>query len=150
MKYLKCVFVIIMFALILFATYWAHIKFFKINVVFYSAMIDALIATAITGVMIGAIKWFQIFNMFESVYAKEYMKEHRLVDVRLTEQEQSGTIVIKDGCVKLTEWGNKLATMSRYFRTYFLPQQRLLMGEYSSDLTSPFKASDSSVSYVYY
>jgi hypothetical protein len=196
MKYLKCVFVIIMFSLILLATYWAHIKFFKINVVFYSAMIDGAIATVITGVMIGAIKWFQIFNMFEklqlmliclllgyayaisvptvidrslsfytleklqqrgggiqlsafeSVYAKEYMKEHRLVDVRLTEQEQSGTIVIKDGCVKLTEWGNKLATMSRYFRTYFLPQQRLLMGEYSSDLTSPFKASESSVSYT--
>jgi hypothetical protein len=185
-----------MFSLILLATYWAHIKFFKINVVFYSAMIDGAIATVITGVMIGAIKWFQIFNMFEklqlmliclllgyayaisvptvidrslsfytleklqqrgggiqlsafeSVYAKEYMKEHRLVDVRLTEQEQSGTIVIKDGCVKLTEWGNKLATMSRYFRTYFLPQQRLLMGEYSSDLTSPFKASESSVSYT--
>ena len=138
------------FILILLAAYWAHIKFFKINVVFYSAMIDGVIATIITGVMIGAIEWFQIFNMFESVYAKEYMKEHHLVDVRLTEQEQSGTIVIKDGCVKLTEWGNKLATMSRYFGTYFLPQQRLLMGEYSSDLTSPFKASESSVSYVYH
>ena len=86
-------------------------------------------------------------SAFEDVFTKEYVKEHRLVDVRLTEQEQSGTLVIKDGCVKLTDWGNTLATSSRYFRNHFLPKQRLLRGEYSSDLTDPFKSSDSNVSY---
>ena len=86
-------------------------------------------------------------SAFEDVFTKEYVKEHRLVDVRLTEQEQSGTLVIKDGCVKMTDWGNTLATSSRYFRNHFLPKQRLLRGEYSSDLTDPFKSSDSNVSY---
>ena len=195
MKYLKFIFVMVLFVLILLTTYWVHIKFFKVNVVFFTAMIDGVIATALTTVMVTTIKWFKIFNVFEklqlvliclllgyayaisvptvidrslsfytleklqqrgggiqlaafeTVYAKEYMKEHRLVDVRLTEQEQSGTIVIKDGCVKLTEWGNTLATISRYFRAHFLPQRRLLMGEYSSDLTHPFNASESHVNY---
>lgn len=85
---------------------------------------------------------------FEEVFTKEYVKEHRLVDVRLTEQQQSGTIVIKDGCVKLTEWGNLIATSSRYFRNHFLPKQRLLNGEYSSDLTDPFRSSNPNVDYL--
>jgi hypothetical protein len=66
------------------------------------------------------------------------MVEHRLVDVRLTEQLSSGTIVIENGCVKLTEKGDDLAKLSRFFRQNFLPKERLLMGEYSSDLTNPF------------
>lgn len=86
-------------------------------------------------------------SAFEDVFTKEYVKEHRLVDVRLTEQQQSGTIVIKDGCVKLTDWGNLIATSSRYFRNNFLPKQRLLNGVYSSDLTDPFRQSSSNVDY---
>lgn len=78
---------------------------------------------------------------FEEVLTKEYVKEHRLVDVRLTEQQASGTIVIEKGCVKLTEEGARIATASRYFRKHFLPKQRLLMGKYSDDLTDPFRHS---------
>jgi hypothetical protein len=78
---------------------------------------------------------------FDDVFTQEYVKEHRLVDVRLTEQQQSGTVEIKDGCVKLTEWGQTIATSSRYFRAHFLPKQRFLMGQYSDDLTDPFRNS---------
>ena len=39
-------------------------------------------------------------DAFGRVFTQEYMKEHRLVDIRLTEQVQSGTVVIRDGCVK--------------------------------------------------
>ena len=84
---------------------------------------------------------------FEYVFTKEYVKEHRLVDVRLTEQLESGTIVIKDGCVLLTDKGQFLATASRYFRTKFLPKKRLLMGVYSDDLTDPFRSSVDDVDY---
>ena len=59
----------------------------------------------------------------------------------LTEQLASGTIVIQNGCVKLTPKGQQLAEASRYFRQHFLPKQRLLMGQYSSDLTDPFRNS---------
>ena len=196
MKYLKLVAVIVLFVCVLLLTYWIHVTFFKVNVVFYSALIDAVIASLVTFTLIKIIPQFNTFNLFEStqvfliflllgyafaisiptvidrslsfytleklqqrgggiklaafeqVYAQEYMKEHRLVDVRLTEQEQSGTIMIKNGCVSLTEWGSTLATFSRYFRNHLLPKQRLLMGEYSSDLTVPFRASDSKVDYL--
>jgi hypothetical protein len=86
-------------------------------------------------------------SAFDDVFTKEYVKEHRLVDVRLTEQQQSGTVEIKDGCVKLTEWGQTIATSSRYFRAHFLPKQRLLMGQYSDDLTDPFRNSVERIDY---
>lgn len=81
-------------------------------------------------------------DKFEEVFTKEYVKEHRLIDVRLTEQQESGTITIHNGCVKLTERGDHLATFSRFFRQHFLPKQRLLMGKYSDDLTDPFRHSE--------
>lgn len=196
MKYIKFGIINLLFPAVLLLTYWVHITFFKVNVVFYGAILDGVIATAITLAVVRLTKWLNVFSLFEKlqlaliwlllgyayaisvptvidrslsfytleklqqrgggiqlaafqrVYANEYMKEHRLVDVRLTEQEQSGTITIKDGCVRLTERGESLATFSRYFRNHFLPKQRLLMGEYSSDLTDPFKSSVGEVDYL--
>ena len=84
-------------------------------------------------------------NRFSDIFTKEYMKEHRLVDVRLTEQLTSGTIIIKEGCVRITGKGKSIAAFSRFFRTNFLPEQRLLMGQYSDDLIDPFKKSNSDV-----
>ncbi|KAK3584150.1 hypothetical protein CHS0354_035230 [Potamilus streckersoni] len=84
---------------------------------------------------------------FEKVFTEEYVKEHRLLDVRLTEQQESGTIVIRNGCVKLTERGQKLASIGRFFRQNILPKKRLLMGEYSDDLTDPFRDSQQNLGY---
>lgn len=81
------------------------------------------------------------YAQFNEVFTKEYVKEHRLVDVRLTEQLESGTIIIENGCVKITERGERFAAFSRFFRKHFLPKQRLLMGKYSDDLTDPFRNS---------
>ena len=78
-------------------------------------------------------------DAFADVFTKEYLPEHRLVDVRLTEQLQSGTIVIENGCVVLTPRGQRMAHFSRWFRAHWLPRQRLLMGEYTDDLTNPFR-----------
>lgn len=196
MKLIKYIIANILFVVVLLAIYVAHVTFFRVNVVFYSSILDGILAALLTLAMISIVKWLDTYNhfeklqlvlgwmllgyafaisvptvidrslsfytleklqqrgggiqlsAFEDVYAKEYMKEHRLVDVRLTEQEQSGTIVIQDGCVKLTPWGNALATGSRFFRNHFLPKERLLMGKYSSDLTDPFKKSTSTVDYT--
>lgn len=82
------------------------------------------------------------------VFTEEYMREHRLVDVRLTEQAQSGTIVIKGNCVLLTERGHRMARFGRFFRTNLLPKQRLLRGEYTDQLTDPFRRSDPSPDYL--
>jgi hypothetical protein len=85
---------------------------------------------------------------FAEIFTQEYVKEHRLVDVRLTEQMESGTIKIDNGCVRLTAKGDRLATFSRFFRTHLLPKRRLLMGQYSDDLTDPFRHSATQVDYL--
>jgi hypothetical protein len=87
-------------------------------------------------------------DRFQDVFVKEYMIEHRLVDVRLTEQLESGTIQINNGCVRLTPRGERLASFSRWFRATLLPRHRLLMGEYTDDLTNPFRNSTATVDYT--
>jgi hypothetical protein len=78
----------------------------------------------------------------DEVIVGEFIREHRLMDVRLTEQLESGTLVIEDGCVVLTPRGQRLAGFARAFRRHVLPRRRLLMGTYSDDLTDPFRASE--------
>jgi hypothetical protein len=192
MKIFRALLATALFVLLLLATYYIHIRFFTVNVVFYAAIADGVIAALLTGLIVSASRTFNGFeklllvviwlisgycfaisvptvidrslsfyilekiqqrgggiqqSRFADVFTKEYLKEHRLVDVRLTEQMESGTIVIQDGCVKLTDKGQKLAATSRYFRQHFLPKQRLLMGQYSSDLTDPFRQSAEAVDY---
>jgi len=176
-----------LYIVVLIVIYILHLKFFRVDVVFYSAIFDGVLSALLVGVILFSFSYFNSFNSFEKfqmlfmnillgyifaisiptvidrslsfyilekiqqrgggikqsgfedVFTKEYMVEHRLVDVRLTEQLSSGTITIDENkCVKLTQKGNMLATFSRYFRKHFLPKERLLMGEYSADLTDPF------------
>lgn len=189
MKYLKLLGATALFGLLLLVVYVVHVRYVPVNVVFYSAILDDVLATGLTLLVLAAIGWLRSFSRFEiaqmvciwlllgysfaisvptvidrslsfyileklqqrgggikldafdQVFTQEYVKEHRLMDVRLTEQQQSGTIVIRNGCVLLTDWGQTIATTSRYFRNHFLPKQRLLMGEYSDDLTDPFRNS---------
>ena len=189
MKYLKLLGATALFGLLLLVVYVIHVRYVPVNVVFYSAILDDVLATGLTLLLLAALGWLRSFSRFEiaqmvciwlllgysfaisvptvidrslsfyileklqqrgggikldafdQVFTQEYVKEHRLVDVRLTEQQQSGTIVIRNGCVLLTDWGQTIATTSRYFRNHFLPKQRLLMGEYSDDLTDPFRNS---------
>lgn len=196
MKYLKFISATVLYALLLLCVYLAHVTYLRVSVVFYSALLDAVIATLLALSLGACIKWFRVFTIFETlqlaciwlllgysfaisvptvidrslsfyileklqqrgggikldsfdqVFTQEYVKEHRLVDVRLTEQQQSGTVVIENGCVKLTPWGQTLATSSRFFRNHFLPKQRLLMGKYSDDLTDPFRNSADKVDYI--
>jgi hypothetical protein len=176
--------------------YWVHISFMHVNVVFYSAIVDGVLAAFITAGLVMALRSFSVFSGFEKfqmliiwlltayalaisvptvldrslsfyileklqqrgggiqqsrfteVFTDEYLKEHRLVDVRLTEQLESGTIRIENGCVRLTPKGDGLASFSRFFRRHLLPKQRLLMGQYSDDLTDPFRNSAAQKDYT--
>ena len=195
MKYLKFVIATAVYTLLLLVIYVLHVRYVPVSVVFYSAILDAVLATILAATLIATVRWFKVFTRFETlqlcciwlllgysfaisvptvidrslsfyileklqqrgggikldafdqVFTQEYVIEHRLVDVRLTEQQKSGTIEIKDGCVKLTAWGQTIASSSRYFRAHFLPKQRLLMGKYSDDLTDPFRNSVERVDY---
>jgi hypothetical protein len=187
MKTAKALIATTLFIVLLLVYYYIHSQYLRVDVVFYSAILDGILAVVTMSIILLTIPFFALFNGFEKlqmviiwilgsyifaisvptvldrslsfyilekiqqrgggiklsgfeeVFTKEYVKEHRLVDVRLTEQENSGTIIIRDdGCVKLTPKGDRLATYSRYFRKHYLPKHRLLMGEYSDDLTDPF------------
>lgn len=195
MKFLASLAASLLYAVLFGVVYYLHIRFFKVDVVLYSAILDAVIAAALMTALLYARREFRLFNRyekaqlgviwllagslvalglptvidrslsfyileklqqrgggiqqakFEEVFTREYVKEHRLVDVRLTEQQVSGTIVIENGCVKLTERGARLAAFSRFFRANLLPRQRLLAGTYTDDLTDPFRHSQAQTDY---
>lgn len=186
---------IITYIVILLATYYINIRFFRVNVVGFAALVDAVIAAVLAGALLFVLKWFRAMEKFERVllvviyllggfgfavaiptvvdrslslyilqkldqrgggikedqigwvFVNEYVPEDRLVDVRLTEATQSGTVVIKDGCVILTDKGRMLADFSTWFHEYMLPKQRLLNGQYTDDLTNTFRNSVPSPGY---
>jgi hypothetical protein len=185
----------LIFVVVLLTVYLIHSLYLEVNVVFYSAMLDGVIATIICSIALWLLPWFKSLGLveklllvviwlllgysyaisvptvldrslsfyilekleqrgggirqdaFEDVFTKEYMKEDRLIDVRLTEQLQSGTITIENGCVLLTDKGRRLAEFSHFFRSHLLPKHRLLMGTYSDVLTDPFRNSTADVDY---
>ena len=81
------------------------------------------------------------------IFAKEYVPEHRLVDARMTEQLESGSITIDEGYVRLTPRGKRITAFTRYYRQHLLPKKRVLLGEVSSDLTDPFRHPTPRVNY---
>jgi hypothetical protein len=87
-------------------------------------------------------------DAFDELLKLEYFSEHRLIEIRLTEALNSGTIIIENGCVKITRLGQQIAAFTRYYRTTFLPKHREIMGKYSDDLTDPFRNSKVSVPYL--
>jgi hypothetical protein len=175
------------FVVLLAAVYYLHVLYFDVDVVFYSAILDGVIAAAATGLIVFFVPFFSTFGRFEKallvvlcvgtgyvfaisvptvldrslsfyileklqqrggaipyadfdrVFKDEYMKEHHLVDIRLTEQKASGTIRVDDGVVRLTPLGAQIAQWSRFFRTHFLAKHRLLNGQYTDVLTDPFR-----------
>jgi hypothetical protein len=85
---------------------------------------------------------------FEEILIREFFPEHQLVAIRLTEQLNSGTITIEDGCVRLTPRGERVARWTRFYRTTLLPRRREIMGRFSDDLTDPFRNSVAQAGYT--
>jgi hypothetical protein len=180
----------VFFLLVLVSIYWVHVHFLRVDVVFYSALADVLLAATLAAVPLLLLRYFAVFNGFEKIlllsvwllvgysiaisvptvidrslsfyileklqqrggairlidfeeiFTRDYAREHHLVDVRVTEQLQSGTVVLRGGCVQLTNRGYRLAGFSRFFRKNLLPRKRLLMGQYTDVLTDPFRYSE--------
>lgn len=195
-KFLRALEVAAVFLVSLAVIYLVHVRFFLVNVVFYAAIGDAVLAAVLTGAVLFCPRYalfdgfektllialglivgyayaisvptvldrslsFYILekidqrgggilkNRFADVFTKEYLVEHRLVDVRLTEQLVSGTVEDKEGCIELTAKGERLVRFSRWFRQNLLPKKRLLMGEYTDDLTDPFRKSAGNEAFDY-
>lgn len=194
-RYIRALLACAAFVAVLLLIHYVHVRFFTVNVVLYAAMLDAVLAAALTygALMLGGFLasfnglerlllagvWllagyafaisiptvidrslsFYILEKLQQrgggiredrmkdVFIKEYVVEHRLVDIRLTEQLESGTIEISNGCVRLTDKGVRIADFGRFYRTHMLPKKRLIMGKYTDDLTDPFRHSVADVDY---
>jgi len=194
-KLVVCSLGVAMFASLLLLTYILHARFFFVDVVFYSALQDVLVAAVFSGVLLYIMPLFRAIEKterillciiwllggyafaisvptvldrslsfyllekldqrgggikhaaLEGVIVDEFMHEYRVLDARLTEQLESGTIVIEDGCVRLTVKGKRVAWLSAAFRAHLLPKHRQLLGEYSADLTTPLLRSSDDVDY---
>ena len=72
------------------------------------------------------------------VFVREFIPEFRIMDVRTTEQLNSGTAELVDGCLKLTGKGKQLSSFVGFYRKNFLPRRRVLLGEVTDQLTRPF------------
>lgn len=196
MKIIKAIVASAVFMAALTSIYVIHVIFFRVDVVFYAAILDGVMASLIAGTLLITLPYFKSLgafeksqliiiwlisayalaisvptvidrslsfyilekiqqrsggirqDAFEKIFTTEYVKEHRLVDVRLTEQLESGTIAIINNCVILTKKGKTIAAFSRHFRQNWLPKKRLLLGEYTDTLTDPFRSSEASVDYT--
>ncbi|WP_448122551.1 hypothetical protein [Stenotrophomonas riyadhensis] len=188
-RYLRAVVATVIFVVALLLVYYVHMRHFRVNVVLYASILDAVIALVVVFAGLYLLKWFRDFSRleliqlaaiwllggyvfaisvptvidrslsfyileklqqrgggiredaFREVFTEEYVREHHLVEVRLTEQLQSGTVKIDGGCVRLTARGERLASFSRFYRKNLLPTHRLLMGQYTDALTDPFRDS---------
>ncbi|MBS0641497.1 MAG: hypothetical protein JSS43_16640 [Proteobacteria bacterium] len=186
MKFLWALLFSLLFTALLAVVYLIHVWFLPVRVIFYSAILDGVVAAVATATILLALRRRLPFTGFESVllltiwllggyafaisgptvldrslsfyileklaqrgggiradafpmvFKEEYLPEFRLVDVRLTEQTQSGTVEIVDGCVRLTPWGWKLVGISSFIRAHLLARHRLLAGVYTDTLTTPF------------
>ena len=75
----------------------------------------------------------------DDIFIHEYLPEFRVVDVRLTEQLQSGTLRRENGCLRLTERGAAIAAFAKWYRRTLLPRRRVVLGEETDELRRPFE-----------
>jgi hypothetical protein len=162
-----------------------HFEHLPVRVLLYACVLDAIAATAITGLIVfvllrrsmdrtDATLSFALANALVLIYAimgptvvdrslslyivekvdqhggevaaaamddifiEEYLPEFRVVEVRITEQLQSGTLVMDGDCLRLTERGEAVAGFVRWYRRMLLPRRRVLLEEETDALRRPF------------
>ena len=183
------------FLILLLLVYTTHVYFFRVDVIFYSAILDGVIATLISILIIIIINKFLNFNFLENfqliiiwfllgyihaitlptiidrslslyflekinqqgggikilklndLFTNEYVREYRLIDVRVTEQMESGTIYLENECVKLTKKGQLIVKIGEFYRDNMLAKKRKLLNDYSDALTHPFLESKDLMDY---
>lgn len=133
--------------------------FERFNIVVVAGLVGYIFAISVPTVIDRSLSFYILeklqqrggaiqLSKFEDIFSNEYIREHKLVDIRLTEQSESGTIYVDGDCVRLTARGAALADFSGFFRRHFLPRKRLLRGQYTDELISPFSRSDSAPDYL--
>ena len=65
MKFIRALTASLFFVAVLLAVYHAHITYFKVNVVFYSAILDAVLAAGVAGAVLFGMRYFRALGGFE-------------------------------------------------------------------------------------
>jgi len=92
----------------------------------------------------GAIK----MSSMHEIFTRDYVDEYKVVEMRLTEQLSSGTILVQGDCIVLTRRGYLLTSFSDFFRRNLLANKRLILDKYSDQLTDPLRDSKSNPDYL--
>tara|TARA_B100000768_G_C11221165_1_gene350591 strand:+ start:49 stop:672 length:624 start_codon:yes stop_codon:yes gene_type:complete len=82
------------------------------------------------------------------IFINDYIDEYKLVEIRITEQLESGTIRLDGSCVSLTKRGYLISKFSNFFRKNLLANNRLILDEYSNQLTDPLGNSSVNKEYL--
>ena len=82
-------------------------------------------------------------DLVGQLISNEYIREYQVVAARVTEQIESGTISISNGCITLTPMGESIVVFTSYVRKNLLPKSRLLYNVYNDSLTDPFSRDSS-------
>jgi hypothetical protein len=195
-KFILLALSIFLYFAIFLVTYLVHINFFEVQVILYSALLDAFIALIIFVVISISLKNKLNLNYFESIliilllsligyslslslptvidrslsfyflekieqhngsiekasmrdiFINDYIDEYKLVEIRITEQLESGTIQLDGSCISLTKRGYLIAKFSDFFRKNLLANNRLILDEYSNHLTDPLGNSTINKEYI--
>ncbi len=65
MKYLKLLGATALFGILLLVIYVVHVRYVPVNVVFYSAILDDVLATGLALLLLAALGWLRSFSRFE-------------------------------------------------------------------------------------
>jgi hypothetical protein len=87
-------------------------------------------------------------NSMRDIFTGDFVDEYKVVEMRLTEQLSSGTIIMQGDCIILTKRGYFVTSFSDFFRRNFLANKRLILDQYSDDLTDPLRASKPNSEYL--
>jgi len=87
-------------------------------------------------------------NSMREIFTGDFVDEYKVVEMRLTEQLSSGTIRIQGDCILLTRRGYIVTSFSDFFRRNLLANKRLILDEYSDQLTDPLRDSKPNVNYL--
>ena len=64
-------------------------------------------------------------SRIDDLFIKDFVIKYDMINVRLIEQQASGTIAINNNCAVITRKGKILANFSKFFRANLLPKHRI-------------------------
>ena len=147
----------IIFSLTKWASYYSHLEILQSFIIFL--LIGYSLSISLPTVIDRSLSFYILEKIsahdgsikrsaMRDIFINDYINEYKLVEVRITEQVESGTIEVKGKCVNLTSKGKFIASLSSIFRKNFLAKKRLLLDEYTDVLTDPLKSSTQNAEYL--